>query len=199
MDGTHEVYVIGWEHPSRVSAGLTKIQATTRPDYLWLEIWIGMSKAAQKEKQERAVEKPKVDNARKLRGKTKSTKKPWKTCKKETRNSFGRGYALQDGNKKAFLKATRNCSKWSHSPTQENQVCLCCGKSRIHKETCGIYSFREITRITVQGKDSIPSTTKVWCTNFFSCFRRCKFRMRKLQWVKNGRSSRKNQPGRWRK
>ena len=48
---------------------LTKIQATTRPDYLWAEIWIGMSKAAQKkEKQEWAIEKPELDNARKLRG-----------------------------------------------------------------------------------------------------------------------------------
>ena len=62
----------------------TKIQATTRPDYLWPEIWSSMSKAAQKNaKQEWAMErakvrklrgvflffeKPKVDNARKLRG-----------------------------------------------------------------------------------------------------------------------------------
>ena len=48
---------------------LTKIQATTRPDYLWPEIWTDMSKAAQKkEKQETTFEKPKLDNARRLRG-----------------------------------------------------------------------------------------------------------------------------------
>ena len=41
----------------------TKIQATTRPDYLWPEIWIGMSKAAEKhDKQEWALEKPKLEN-----------------------------------------------------------------------------------------------------------------------------------------
>ena len=45
---------------------LTKIQATTRPEYVWPQIWIGMSKAAQK-KEERAIEKPKLENARKLR------------------------------------------------------------------------------------------------------------------------------------
>ena len=45
---------------------LTKIQATTRPDYLWPANWMGMSKTAKKqEKQEWAVEKPKLDNARK--------------------------------------------------------------------------------------------------------------------------------------
>ena len=44
---------------------LTKIQATTRPDYLWPEIWSSMSKAAQKkEKQQWAIEKPKLENAR---------------------------------------------------------------------------------------------------------------------------------------
>ena len=48
---------------------LTKIRATTGPDYLRPENVSGMSQAAQKrEKQERAVEKPELDNARKLRG-----------------------------------------------------------------------------------------------------------------------------------
>ena len=47
----------------------TKIQATARPGYLWPEISIGMSEAAKKkEKQGWTVEKPKLDNVRKLRG-----------------------------------------------------------------------------------------------------------------------------------
>ena len=41
----------------------------TRPDTLWPEIWKDMSEASKrKEKQKWAVEKPKLDNARKLRG-----------------------------------------------------------------------------------------------------------------------------------
>ena len=48
---------------------LTKIQATTRPENLWPEVWSKMGKAAQKkEKQEWANEKPKLDDARKLGG-----------------------------------------------------------------------------------------------------------------------------------
>ena len=40
---------------------LTRIQATTRPDYLWPEIWIGMSEAVKnQEKQECAIEKTKA-------------------------------------------------------------------------------------------------------------------------------------------
>ena len=48
---------------------LTKIQATTRPENLWPEVWFKMGKAAQKkEKLEWANEAPKLDNARKLKG-----------------------------------------------------------------------------------------------------------------------------------
>ena len=47
---------------------LTQIQATARHDHLWPEIWSNMSKASQREGKRRwAVEKPKLDSARKLR------------------------------------------------------------------------------------------------------------------------------------
>ena len=42
---------------------------TSRPDTLWPEIWNDMSDASKrKERQKQAIEKPKIDNARKLRG-----------------------------------------------------------------------------------------------------------------------------------
>ena len=48
---------------------LTKKQMTSRPDHSWPEIWKKMSEAAQrKEKQKWAIEKPKLDNAKRLRG-----------------------------------------------------------------------------------------------------------------------------------
>ena len=47
----------------------TKIQTTTRPDYVWPEVWTKIGEAAQnRKKQEWAKEKTKLDNARKLRG-----------------------------------------------------------------------------------------------------------------------------------
>ena len=68
MYGIHEVHFTVRKTSSRIHVvreRLTKIQATTRPHYLWPEIWIGMSKAAKKqEQQERAIEKPES----KLRG-----------------------------------------------------------------------------------------------------------------------------------
>ena len=48
---------------------LTKIQATTRPDHIWPEVWTNIGEAAQnREKQEWPREKPKLDNARRMRG-----------------------------------------------------------------------------------------------------------------------------------
>ena len=62
---------------------LTKRQVTSRPDHLWPELWRGMSKNAQlREKHKWAIGKPKLDNARRLRGiylltlRTRSSKKP---------------------------------------------------------------------------------------------------------------------------
>ena len=47
---------------------LTQIQATTRLENLWTEVWSKMGKAAQMEgKQAWANEKPKLDNAQRLR------------------------------------------------------------------------------------------------------------------------------------
>ena len=49
--------------------GETHKNSSNNQNYLWTEIWIGMSKAAQKEeKQGWSTEKPKLDNARTLRG-----------------------------------------------------------------------------------------------------------------------------------
>ena len=49
--------------------GTVDKQTTSRPDYLWPEIWKDMSEGAQrKEKQKWAIEKPKLDNARRMRG-----------------------------------------------------------------------------------------------------------------------------------
>ena len=48
---------------------LRKKQTTYRPDYLWPEIWKKMPEAAQREEKRKwAIEKPKLDNARRLRG-----------------------------------------------------------------------------------------------------------------------------------
>ena len=52
-----------------VRGRLTKRQATSRPDHLGPELWRGMSKNAKlREKHKWAIEKPKLDDARRLGG-----------------------------------------------------------------------------------------------------------------------------------
>ena len=48
---------------------LTRKQTFSRPDNVWPDLWKHMSDASKrKEKQKWTIEKPKLDNARKLRG-----------------------------------------------------------------------------------------------------------------------------------
>ena len=90
---------------------LTKIQATTRTDYLWREILSSMSKAVQKnDKKEWAIEEPKIDDARNMRGKCFIDLEDgqYKQTIKHARkigSSNGAGNALQDGNKEALKEA----------------------------------------------------------------------------------------------
>ena len=52
-----------------VRVRLTRKQTTSRPDKLWPEMWKRMSDASKRrEKQKWTFEKPKLDNARRLRG-----------------------------------------------------------------------------------------------------------------------------------
>ena len=71
VDRFHLVYS-KWETSRRiyvVRERLTKRQLTSSPDHLWPELWRGMSKNAMlREKYKWAIEKPKLDNARRFRG-----------------------------------------------------------------------------------------------------------------------------------
>ena len=70
MDRIHEVHSVERETSKGtnvVPERLTKMQPTTRPDHVWPEARSRIGKAAQKERK-CAIEKPKLDNARNLRG-----------------------------------------------------------------------------------------------------------------------------------
>ena len=80
---------------------LTKVQTTTRPDHVWPEVWTQITKAAQKrEKQEWANEKPKIDNARRMRGiyfndpEDEEFKETIKKCEEKVGSADGSGNAV---------------------------------------------------------------------------------------------------------
>ena len=82
---------------------LTKRQATSRSDHLWPALWRGMSKNAKlREKHKWAIEKPMLDNARRLRGiyfidfEDMEFKEIIENACKKIGNANSSSYALQD-------------------------------------------------------------------------------------------------------
>ena len=112
------------------------------------EIWIGISKAAKKqEKKEWAVEKPKLDSARKLRGRyfidleDGGYKETILNARKKLDTLVEAGIPCKMETRKRFKELRETVASGdTHPPTQENQVCLHCGSPQICKEAFGIYS-----------------------------------------------------------
>ena len=68
QDSSYETkgHLMGTHGPGRRP---TRKQTTSRPDDIWPDMWKRMSGAAKKKAKQRwAIEKPKLDNARQLRG-----------------------------------------------------------------------------------------------------------------------------------
>ena len=90
---------------------LTKRQATSRPDHSWPELWRGFARNAKlREKHQWAIEKPKLDNAGRLRG-----------------------IYFIDPEDKEFKETIRNARKME-TPMAPAMLCKTCKKSK-HGET----------------------------------------------------------------
>ena len=93
---------------------LTKIQATTRRDNVCAESWCGTPKRSWKEKEERTVEKPEIDNARRAKGMSSVHPEDRELQRNHQKreatfgDSHGGGNALQNGNKEALKEAAGN-------------------------------------------------------------------------------------------
>ena len=94
--GARRIYVVRVETDK--TAGVT-----SRQDYLWTELWTKLGRNAKlKERQKWSHEKPKLDNARRLRGiyftdpEDKEFKETIQECSQDIGNANGSRYALQD-------------------------------------------------------------------------------------------------------
>ena len=82
------------------------------------------------EKQEWALEKPKLDNARKLRGinfidpEDEEYKETIKNARNELEVPNGSCYALQDGDEKACLEVTGNCGENTDRHQKTKYACI---------------------------------------------------------------------------
>ena len=151
---------------------LEKTQATTRPDHLWPEIRSGLSKAAQrKEKQQWATDKPKFDDARKLRsmyfikpgwgsvqGDHWNARKKWEIpmeaampCKLWTTKSHNK------------LLETDSETKGSNRIQKTKHACIVRALESMRKRVWNLL-YQKIMKITSREKGSIRYVTTKWCT-----------------------------------
>ena len=122
-----------------------------------------------------------------LRNSPKCRKKIGKTC--GSRDAVWKTAKHRENERKA--------KDWQWKGVQNN-VWLCCGIMSLRDYEKNLCSLKTM-RITLQEKDLLLWHIKIWCTSVFRCQKRWKFRMQKLPWTRNGRSSRQPQHGIWKK
>ena len=183
-----------------------KFKATTRLEKVWTKI----GKAAQKrEKQDRAVEKPKT----RQRSKVGRHLLRWSGCWRIQRNheqcaekirSFDEGdYALQkrDKVKRELIEpASGNwkASAWAPNDSK-NKVCMYRGSAWVHETKSGIISTERSWRSQCRPSIYFDDPSKNWFTSLFQCLKRWRFRMQKQQWTRTGRNLRQFRSGSWEK
>ena len=171
------------------------IQATTRPDHVWPEVWTKIGKTAQNWRRARMEKRGAKTrqcstterNLLLLILMTKITKKlskmrgekwkdRWQPCRAKEK--------LGAGNTKA-------AEEIASQKVPKNYFWLKSGISWIHKATSGIFSTRKTRRLD----DPLQSGSQVYSYASSSENSGCK----KLQWTRNGKSSRQSQHGNCRK
>ena len=88
--------------------------------------------------------------------------------------------------------ALRKLKRWVMNPTRfqrQNMHASC--KLMSPRDKVWNHLYRKITKITSQVKHTVQWPITMWFTSLFRCFERRKFLMRKQQWTRNGRSSRR--------
>ena len=166
---------------------LTRKQTTSRPDNVWPDIWKHMSDAAKKKATQRwAIEKPKLDNARQLRGTffIEPNDEEFKLTMK------ARSWKV--GSSDASSNALQNTDKeqWRNPPQYwetRDKVRLCCRCRRMHETKARRSWTQSISHYCKRGR--ILKLMKVLRTNSFRSLKnyknsRCKGGRNEKNWRK---------------
>ena len=153
---------------------LTKNQATTRLENVWLEVWtkIGTSRSEERKRQEWANEKPKLDNAQRLRGiyfidpEDGEYKEIIKNARRKLEVPVDAGNALQERNKETLqLSGNWSGELWIRQDSK-NKACMYRGGSWVHETTFGIIStersWRSHRRQRIQFDDTLQLGSQVY-------------------------------------
>ena len=111
---------------------LTKRQATSRPDHLWPELWRGSARNAKLREQHKwAIEKPKLDNARRLRG-----------------------IYFIDPEAKEFKETTKNARRKLETPKVPAMPCKTCKKNKHGKTRSKTDDFKSKFACILEASES---------------------------------------------
>ena len=189
VDGFQKIYVIERNSSEKgymwSRRRLTKIQTTSRPDHTWPDAWIRIGKAGQRrEKQEWAIEKPKLEYARNLRGihSIDPSDEEYKDIIENARRKLETPKAAAMPCNRAFSQACIRATVVSK--TKKNQGISCITEA--HKST------RQRTE-SVTKRIHEEHIATIWCINLFRCRKQWRFQMQRQHWTRNGKSLRKFQ------
>ena len=173
---------------------LTRKPTTSRPDNVWPDMSKHMSDASKRKAKRRwAIEKPKLDNARRLRGIyfIDPYDEEFKDIMKNARRK------LEIPMPAAMpCKTPVNC-RGEACRTRQNTLVLL--RTTNLWENAWKDVLTRIMKIILQEKGWIHWVTLIWCTNLFLCLEQWKYQMQRQQWRKKGKNSRKYRHGSWRR
>ena len=165
---------------------LTRKQLTSRPDFLWPELW------------EKSHKKPQIDNARKLRGiyvidpEDKEFKETIKNARKKLETPMAPAMPCK------ISKNNQNCGMVINTVRTNQNL-------RLFWKTVNLQGrvwenlYRIIMKTILQEKVTIHCNITIRFTNLFICSKPCKFPQQKKRWTKNGKTWRTFRRGTWRK
>ena len=185
-------FTLKWEPSRRIflvqGVRLTKRQAASLPDHLWPELWRGVSKNAKlREKHKWAIDKPKLDNARRLRG-----------------------IYFVDPEDMEFKEIILNARRKLETPTAPAMPCKICKKNKHGEARSKTDDFKskfaclleasESTRMRMEetlpkyhedhiagkGDSSLRHYNMVY--NLFLYLKQWRYPQQKQQWIKNGKT-----------
>ena len=150
---------------------LTKRQATSRPDHLWPELWTKLGRNAKlREKQKWAIEKPKLDNARRLQGiyfidlEDKEFKETIKNARRKLETPMAPAMPRKTRKKNSMVRPVARLMI-------SNQNLRVSWKPVNQQDCVWKNLYRIIMRTKVQETGTIHYNITIWYTNFFLCLK----------------------------
>ena len=188
VDGFHTVHHVGWKTSRRVHMVRRSGWQRSKQHPGLTTCGQRYGKTGQKQRNETknkwAIEKPKLDNAKRLR----------RICFIDPADADASSYELQDQGKNVQGNLSQSWFSQDQIPNTHASLKPTNLRESLWKELC-----KKIMKDHFAGKGMIHWTITILYTSLFPCFKQWRYWMRQLRSKKNATNSWKYQRGSWRK